>query len=267
MKLKKDENGHVVVEDGNPVYIHEDGKEIPFDALAATKKIRDLGEEQKGKRFNVNAIQEQLDQYKNADGDYYDPQKVQQAFTTLENLDAQKLVDVEGVERLKAEMAKAYVEKNEKLLASFDKERSEYKKAIGSKEDVIFDLMVRQKFATSPTILEKTLLPADMAAEYFGKNFQVVVSSDGKPSVIGNINGEKIFSRENPGDPAGFEEALNVVIDSYPMKDRIMRATDGGSGSQGNFNKQTNKDRLADLSKINPTERLKMVHARDNRGK
>ena len=35
MKLKLDANGHVVVENGMPVYVHDDGKEIPFDASAA----------------------------------------------------------------------------------------------------------------------------------------------------------------------------------------------------------------------------------------
>jgi hypothetical protein len=39
MKLKLDANGNVVVENGMPVYIHDDGKEIPFDAVAAMTKI------------------------------------------------------------------------------------------------------------------------------------------------------------------------------------------------------------------------------------
>ena len=42
MKLKLDENGHVVVSDGKPVYVHDDGKEIPFDAPAAMQKISGL---------------------------------------------------------------------------------------------------------------------------------------------------------------------------------------------------------------------------------
>ena len=42
MKLKLDENGHVVVENGMPVYVHEDGKEIPFDATKATAKSQSL---------------------------------------------------------------------------------------------------------------------------------------------------------------------------------------------------------------------------------
>ena len=50
MKLKLDENGHVVVENGMPVYVHEDGKEIPFDANKATVKIAELNGEAKQHR-------------------------------------------------------------------------------------------------------------------------------------------------------------------------------------------------------------------------
>lgn len=42
MKLKLDADGKVVVENGMPVYVHDDGKEIPFDASAALSKITAL---------------------------------------------------------------------------------------------------------------------------------------------------------------------------------------------------------------------------------
>ncbi|VTP69605.1 Uncharacterised protein [Leclercia adecarboxylata] len=45
MKLKLDANGHVVVENGMPVYIHDDGKEIAFDAAQAVSKITSLNGE------------------------------------------------------------------------------------------------------------------------------------------------------------------------------------------------------------------------------
>lgn len=51
MKLKLDENGQVVVVDGKPVYIHDDGKEIPFDAPQATQKIAQLNAEAKQHRL------------------------------------------------------------------------------------------------------------------------------------------------------------------------------------------------------------------------
>ena len=39
MKLKLDVNGNVVVENGMPVYVHDDGKEIPFDVKAGDKVL------------------------------------------------------------------------------------------------------------------------------------------------------------------------------------------------------------------------------------
>ena len=50
MKLKLDENNNVVVKDGMPVYVHADGKEIPFDANKATVKIAELNGEAKQHR-------------------------------------------------------------------------------------------------------------------------------------------------------------------------------------------------------------------------
>ena len=50
LNLKLDANGNVVVENGMPVYIHDDGKEIPFDAVAAMTKITSLNGEAKTHR-------------------------------------------------------------------------------------------------------------------------------------------------------------------------------------------------------------------------
>ena len=42
MRLKLDEQNHAVLQDGKPVYVHEDGKEVPFDAAQAVGKIASL---------------------------------------------------------------------------------------------------------------------------------------------------------------------------------------------------------------------------------
>lgn len=39
MKLKLDENGTVVLADGKPVYVHDDGKDVPFDAAGAVRSV------------------------------------------------------------------------------------------------------------------------------------------------------------------------------------------------------------------------------------
>ena len=60
MKLKLDENGHVVVSDGKPVYVHDDGKEIPFDAPAAMQKISGLNAEANQHREAKEAAEAKL---------------------------------------------------------------------------------------------------------------------------------------------------------------------------------------------------------------
>lgn len=39
MKLKLDADGHAVVDDGRPVYVHDDGREEAFDAVAVTAQL------------------------------------------------------------------------------------------------------------------------------------------------------------------------------------------------------------------------------------
>ena len=60
MTLKWEEHGHVVVSDGKPVYVHDDGKKIPFDAPAAMQKISGLNAEAKQYREAKEAAEAKL---------------------------------------------------------------------------------------------------------------------------------------------------------------------------------------------------------------
>ncbi len=57
MKLKLDENGHVVVSDGKPVYVHDDGKEVAFDAVGTVATISRLNGEAKSHRERAEAAE------------------------------------------------------------------------------------------------------------------------------------------------------------------------------------------------------------------
>ena len=50
MKLKLDANGHVVVQDGKPVYVDDAGQDVVFDAVGTTEAIKRLNGEAKGHR-------------------------------------------------------------------------------------------------------------------------------------------------------------------------------------------------------------------------
>ena len=268
MELKLDENGNAVIVEGKPVYIHDDGQEVPFDAQAAVSKISNLADEKNRHYTNYKEASEKLKLYGEMDPEQIneklkefedlDPAEAKKALETVANLKDGDLVKAGQVETLKAEMHKAFVEKEGEINRSWEKKMGQLNNALGSKDETIYELMVNSRFASSPTIADKTTLPSDIAANYFSKNFKVE-GEGANARVVGYINGEKIFSKEQPGEIADFEEALGVVIDAYPMKDRIMRVTGGGSGAGGNTS--TNQKEVRDhLSKLSPTERLKHLH-------
>ena len=169
-------------------------------------------------------------------------------------------------EKLRQSMQAAYLEKEEEIKKQHKAEKEALVGEIGKRDQSIFGLMVKSKFATSPTIREKTIIPPDMAAEYFGKHFRVEGEGE-EVHVVGYLEGEKILSKEKPGYIAPFEEALGVVIDAYPMKNQILRTSGGGAGAQGNAGgegggrdgkKSFNKE---DFLKLPPAERLAQIHA------
>jgi len=273
MKLKLNENGNVVIIDGKPVYIHPDGKEAPFDAKAAMDTIHNLNNENAERRRANDALTKTINSYVIGEEDgkpvFIDPEKAKNALETIKNFDDKKLIDAGQVETLKMEMNKAFISKEEDLKKGFRLKEEGLTSTIKKKDDTIFELMVRSQFASSPTIQDKTILPPDIASKYFGGNF--VVEGEGSDAkVVGYFNKEKIFSRERPGEPAGFEEALGVIIDNYPLKDRILKATVGGAGGTGGAGgggRQGGQGKRNEaFYKLPATERLKIIHSEKSAG-
>lgn len=261
LKLKLDENGHVVIQDGKPVYIYEDGKEAPFDVNAAMQKISDLNEESKNRRLAIEKLTGDLGRYKDEDGNFLDPDVAYKAIETVKNYNDKEMFDATQVESMKTQMNKAYSEKLDKLLKDHGHEKEALSNAISKKDAAIFKLLVKDRFTTSPFVNNKLAIPSEIVADYFGDHFKV----EGEPEsmrVIGYIGDEKILSRERPGTPADFEEAIEAIVDRYPMKDRIMRGTGTGSGSGGNIGQSGGYSRGQELANLPPVERLKELRKR-----
>ncbi|WP_274571133.1 hypothetical protein [Neisseria leonii] len=98
MKLKLDENGYAVLHDGKPVYVHEDGKEVPFDAAAAMEKIGSLNAEAKRHREAKDAAESRLKAFEGIE----DAAAAKKALATVRNFDDKKLIDAGEAERVKA---------------------------------------------------------------------------------------------------------------------------------------------------------------------
>ncbi len=228
MKLLIDDNGNAVLENGKPVYVHEDGKKIAFDAPASMAKIKELNSEAAKHRTDANSYKEKLEQYGELD-----PLEAKKAIETIKNFDDKKFVDAGEVESLKKSLAE-----------TFNTEKTALAESIATKDKQIHDLMIGSQFAKSAFLADKVILPPDMVQSSFEKNFKVEDNGKGGLVVNGYLNGEKIFSRERPGETADFEESLRTIIDAYPMKDRILKSSDnGGSGSGGGQNNTNGQHR------------------------
>lgn len=215
MKLKLDEQGHVVVQDGKPVYIHDDGKEVAFDVAGTVATISRLNGEAKSHRERAETAEGRL---KGFDG-IEDAAAARKALDVVKNLDAKRLVDAGEVEKVKAEAIKAVEEKYAPVISERDKLQAS-----------LVSEKVGGSFARSKLIAEKLAIPADLVQARFGDAFKLEGGN-----VIGyDKSGNKLFSRSNPGEVAGFDEALELLIEQYPYRDQILKASGAtGGGAQG----------------------------------
>lgn len=225
MKLKLDENGNVVLQDGKPVYVHDDGKEVAFDAAATVSTISRLNGEAKSHRERAEAAEKALKAF---DG-INDPTAAIEALKTVSNLDQKKLIDAGEVEKVKAEISKAFQSQLDEVSAKAQTlEQQLYAEKIGG------------SFARSKLIAEKIAVPADMVQATFGQAFKI---EDGKV-VAYDAHGQKIFSRSRPGEIADFDEALETLVEQYPHKASILKGpqangTGAGSSSVGSTGKKS----------------------------
>jgi hypothetical protein len=215
MKLKLDEQGHVVLQDGKPVYIHDDGKEIAFDVVGTVATISRLNGEAKSHRERAETAEGKLKVFDGIE----DASAARKALDVVKNLDAKKLVDAGEVDKVKSEAIKAVEEKYAPIVS----ERDKLQAALVSEK-------VGGSFARSKLIAEKLAIPADLVQARFGESFKLE-----NGNVVGyDKSGNKLFSRSNPGELAGFDESLELLIEQYPYRDQILKASGAsGGGAQG----------------------------------
>lgn len=234
MKLKLDDAGHAVLQDGKPVYVKDDGTEITFDAKQAFDKIGELTGQATGFRKERDSLKESLSKF----GDI-DPEKAQEALSTIANLDKKKLVDAGEVEKVKEEIAKSF--------EPMKTENATLKKEIN-------DLRLDNAFSASQFIKDKMAIPADFAKAYFGQHFSV---EEGKLTPK-DASGNTIYSPSKPGEIASFDEAISIMANSHPAKDSILKGTGAnGSGAEqgkGQGSGQGKQVTRADYNKMAPAE-------------
>ncbi len=216
-----------ILENGNPVYVHDDGKEIAFDAKTTVATISRLNGEAKSHREGKEAAEERLKAFTGIS----DPTAALKALDIVSNLDMKKLIDAGQVEKVKEEAKKGY----DAQLKSFE----EGMKPILAERDALKQALINEKvggaFARSQFIKEKVASPLELVQSYFGSQFKL----EGDHVVAYDRDGKQVFSRAKPGNIADFDEALEIMIDSSPFRDNILKgsgANGGGAGGAGGAN-------------------------------
>jgi hypothetical protein len=222
MELQFDDKGNVVVQDGKPVYVAEDGKTVAFDYPATLATISRLNGEAKSHRERAEAAEEKIKLFDGIE----DPAKAREAMETLKNIDSKKLIDAGKVDEVRAESKKAF---DEQLRAIEEK----YKPVIAERENLKASLVneiVGGNFSRSKFIAEKLAIPVDIAQARFGSAFHV---EENNRIVARDANGNSLFSRARPGEIADFDEALELIVDAYPYRDSIMKGSGASGGGAG----------------------------------
>jgi len=230
------------VQDGKPVYTSDDGKEIAFDAVGTADTIRRLNAEAKGHREAKEAAEAKLKAYDGID----DPASAKDALTKIANIKDKDLIEAGKVDEIKAAAIKAVEDKYAPVVQERDKLKNDlYAERVGG------------QFARSKFISEKAAVPADIIQARFGQHFK---DEDGK-AVAYDGHGNKIFSRARPGEPADFDEALEVLIEQYPYKDSLLKGTGGGSGAKPGNGAAGGPKTItrSEFEKLAPSEQMQKV--------
>lgn len=255
MKLKIvtiDGKTYAEVQEGKPVFVHDDGKEIAFDAPGTAATISRLNAEAKGHREAKEAAETKLKAFDGIE----DGEAARKALETIQNLDAGKLMEAGKVEELKAGIKKAA----EESVAAANKANAEalaVEKARADKlESSLNSEMIGGRFSRSKFISEKAAIPADMMQARFGDRFKI---EEGKV-VAYDEAGNKLFSRAKPGEVAEFDEALEIIVGGYAYRDSVLKGTGGGSGAQPSGGSGGEKTMTrAEFDKLDPAAKHKAI--------
>lgn len=224
MKLKVDTDGKPVFVDGLPVFTHADGKDIPLDAKKVVDALHDRNKEAQTNREKAEALETKLAKF----GDL-DPDVAKAAILKVKDFDPTKQVPAAQLESVKTELNTAWQGK-------FDAEKAGRESAEGKLNKYVLG----QSFTDSKFLKEKTTLLPDFAQSHFGQNCRI--GDNGKVTVYTDTDGKNpVYSRKSPGEIAGFDEGMEILIDQNPNRASILKgaaigganANPSGGGGQG----------------------------------
>lgn len=233
-----------VIRDGKPVYLKPDGSEFVADVNQMFSTISRLTNEARTHREAKEAVEAKLAEF----GDV-DAKAAKEALAKIKDVDFSKLIGLDKVEELKAELKKQY-----------DEQIANEKKNSESWQQKHNNLVRSNAFNRSKYIQDKIAAPLDMFENTFGNYFKV--EDDG--TIRAYENGQPIQSKTRIGEVATFDEALEILVDRYPHKDMILKGTGhSGGGSTGGTGGGNGAARYSrdDFEKLPPLKQAEIAKA------
>jgi len=205
MKYVLDKNGNIMIGPNGQPMVKDGDKKFEIDAIGANKKIADIVAESNDRRKRLGEATTALSAFE----DIEDPAAAIKALQTVASMDDDRKAEIEKV--------------TNNINQSWETKQKTWDDEKTVLESKLFDSNVGNNFATSKTV-GKTVLSPNIAKATFSNNFK----NDG--TAVDDA-GNQILSVATPGQPAKFDEALTILINSHPDKDSIWKSTvEGGGG-------------------------------------
>jgi len=220
MPWKMDEEGNLVMDGSNPVWISADGKEAPYDPEARGKQIAELTAKARQRKDELEAPAEKYEALK-------DIEDVAE-FVAAAKRDAETVAAMQEKDRQTEETIRRRIDEALKpVAAERDKLRGDLEKTIAQLAAEI----IGNKFMASPYVNTHLVNPA-MAKELFSNRF---VMRDGA-LIAKSLDGSEMYGET--GSLAGFEEAIKKMVADSPFRDNLLKQAPGGSGSTSSNGKR-----------------------------
>ncbi len=228
MQLKKDAEGHVVVdEDDRITYVDHDGEEINLDWQHAIGKVTEVSWKLDKATARAKKAEEAAEYF-----DGIDLEQARNAIRTVANLEDKKLIEAGEVDKLKAEW--------HEQLQTLDRDRSEAHaevladrdKSLTEKDGQIRKLTISNAFRSSVWLNQNVLpyLRGETAEKVWGSHFRVE-NGDMVPYKDAET---KLYSKEKPGEQPDFEEAIQLIVLADPRKEDCLISSHAGGDDDGN---------------------------------
>lgn len=230
---KLDENGNIVVQNGNPVWVDANGNE----GTVGVDTIGKLNRENKAFRERAETAEAALKPFEGLDA-----AAARSAIETVSSLGEGGVVDAAKLTEIKTQLTQQY-----------EGQISELNTNLSNVTQQLNNTVLSAAFNGSKFISDNIAIPADMFQASFARNFKVengnIVPLDSK--------GEPIYSKKRFGEIADFEEGISILVDGYTHKDRILKAPSGGgsgSGGQGGNRGAGSVVRRSDFEGMSPAD-------------